>query len=136
MQTQLIKGIKPFFFFVFFLFFFVILFSFFWWYQTFNKKLITTTKSLAENQKSFLHIKLHYILSFSISFLYLVVILLILCVIPLWDAAPAHSPSCEEFNPSSQKDVRFSGRCTSAYDFHFILHLYSLGLSNSSLTLW
>ena len=34
-----------------------------------------------------------FILSFSISFVCLVVILLILCVIPLWDSATAHSPS-------------------------------------------
>ena len=30
-------------------------------------------------------------------------------------------PSGKEFNPSSQEDARFSGRCTSAYNFHFIL---------------
>ena len=32
------------------------------------------------------------------------------CVISLWDSAPAHSPSGEEFNPSSQEYVLFSGR--------------------------
>ena len=57
------------------------------------------------------------------------------CVIPLWDSATAHSPSGKELNPSSQEDARFSGRCTSAYNFHFILRHPSLGLSNSSLTL-
>ena len=57
------------------------------------------------------------------------------CAIPLWDSATAHSPSGKELNPSSQEDVRFSGRCTSAYNFHFILYHPSLGLSNSSLTL-
>ena len=105
-----------------------------------------------------------FVLSFSISFVYLGVILLILCVIPLWDSATAHSPSgkeietlplrkmpvfqavaprhkiftssCiiplwdsatahlpsgKELNPSSQEDARCSGRCTSAYNFHFIL---------------
>ena len=62
-------------------------------------------------------------------------ILLIPCVIPLWDSATTHSPSGKELNPSSQKDARFSGRCTSAYIFHFILRHPSLGLSNSSLTL-
>ena len=74
-------------------------------------------------------------LSFSISFVYLVVILLILCVIPLWESATAHSPSGKELNPFSQEDARFSGRCTLAYNFHFILRHHSLGLSNSSLTL-
>ena len=34
------------------------------------------------------------------------------CIIPLWDSAQAHSPSGKEFNPSSQRDTRFSGRCT------------------------
>ena len=57
------------------------------------------------------------------------------CVIPLWDSATAHSPSGKELNPSSQEDARFSGRCTSAYNFHFILRHPSLVLSNSSLTL-
>ena len=50
------------------------------------------------------------------------------CVIPLWDSATAHSPSGEKLNC-------FSGRSTSAYNFHFILRHPSLGLSNSSLTL-
>ena len=76
-----------------------------------------------------------FILSFSISFVCLVVTLLILCIIPLWDSATAHSPSGKELNPSSQEDARFSGRCTLAYNFHFILRHPSLGLSNSSLTL-
>ena len=57
------------------------------------------------------------------------------CVIPLWDSATAHSPSGKELNPSSQEDTRFSGRCTLAYNFHFILRHPSLGLSNSSITL-
>ena len=35
----------------------------------------------------------------------------------------------------SQGDARFSGRCTLAYNFHFILRHPSLGLNNSSLTL-
>ena len=76
-----------------------------------------------------------FILSFSISFDCLEVILLILCVIPLWYSAPAHSPSGEELNPSSQEDAHFSWRCTLAYNFHFILRHPSLVLSNSSLTL-
>ena len=118
-----------------------------------------------------------FMLCFSISFVCLVVTLIILCIIPLWDSAKAHSPSSEELNTSSQKmsvfqgvvprhtfftssfviplrdsatahspsdnelnsssqeDARFSGRCTSAYNFHFILSHPSLGLSNSSLTL-
>ena len=62
-----------------------------------------------------------FILSFSISFVCLVVTLLILCIIPLWDSATAHSPSGKELNPSSQEDARFSGRCTSTYNFYFIL---------------
>ena len=58
------------------------------------------------------------------------------CVIPLWGSATAHSPSGKELNPYySQEDACFSGRCTSAYSFHFILRHPSLGLSNSSLTL-
>ena len=76
-----------------------------------------------------------FILSFSIFFVCLAVILLVPCVIPLWDSATAHSPSGKELNPSSQEDARFSGRCTSAYNFYFILRHPSLGLSNSSLTL-
>ena len=75
-----------------------------------------------------------FIFSFSISFISLVVILLILCVIPLSDSAPAHSPSGKELNPSSQENAHFSGCCTLAYNFHFILCHPSLGLSNSSLT--
>ena len=58
------------------------------------------------------------------------------CVIPLWDSATAHSLSGEELNRSSQEDACFSGRCASAYNFHFILRHPSLRLSNSSLTLW
>ena len=76
-----------------------------------------------------------FILSFFIFFVCHAVILLIPCVIPLWDSAAAHSPSGKELNPSSQEDARFSGRCTLAYNFHFILRHPSLGLSNSSLTL-
>ena len=57
------------------------------------------------------------------------------CVIPLWDSATAHSPSGKELNPSSQEDACFSGHCTSASNFHFILRHPSLGLSNSLLTL-
>ena len=59
-----------------------------------------------------------FILSFSISFVFLVVTLLILCIIPLWDSATAHSPSCKDRNPSSQEDAHFSGHCTSACNFH------------------
>ena len=58
------------------------------------------------------------------------------CIIPLWDSATANSPSGKELNPSSQEDARFSGRSTLAYNFHFMLRHPSLGLSNSSLTLW
>ena len=76
-----------------------------------------------------------FILSFSIPFVCLVVTLLILCVILLWGSAAAHSPSGKELKLSSQKYARFSGRCTSAYNFHFILRHPSLGLSNSSLIL-
>ena len=57
------------------------------------------------------------------------------CVVPFWDSATAHSPSGKELNPSSQEDARFSGRCTLAYNFHFMLRHPSLGLSNSSLIL-
>ena len=58
------------------------------------------------------------------------------CVIPLWDSATAHSASRKDFHPSSQEDNRFSGCCTSAYNFHFILRHSSLGLSNSSLLIF
>ena len=58
-----------------------------------------------------------FILFFSISFVSLVATLFILCIIPLWDSAPAHSPSCKKLKPSSQEDACFSGRCTSAYIF-------------------
>ena len=76
-----------------------------------------------------------FILSFSIFVVCHAVILLILCVIALWDSAAAHSPSGKELNLSSQEDARFSGRCTSSYNFHFIQRHPSLGLSNSSLIL-
>ena len=58
------------------------------------------------------------------------------CVIPLWHSATAYPPSDKELNPSPQEDARFSGRCTLAYNFYFILHHPSFGLSNSLLTLW
>ena len=48
-------------------------------------------------------------LSFSISFVYLVVIPLIFCVTPLWHAATAHSPSGKALNSSSQEDPVFQG---------------------------
>ena len=57
------------------------------------------------------------------------------CVIPFWDSATAHSASGKELKPFSQEDARFSERCTSVYNSHFILHHPFLGLSNSSLTL-
>ena len=61
-----------------------------------------------------------FILSFSIFFVCLAVILLVPCVIPLWDSAAAHSSSGKELNPSPQEDARLSGRCTLAYNF--LLH--------------
>ena len=76
-----------------------------------------------------------FILSFFISFVCLVVILLIFWVIPLWDSATTHSPSGKELNLTSQEDARFSRRCTSANWFHFFLRHPSLGLSES-LPLW
>ena len=73
-----------------------------------------------------------FIFSFSIFFVCLAVILLIICAIPLWDSTTAQSPSGKELNPSSQEDTRFLGRCTSlAYHFHFILRHPSLGLSTA-----
>ena len=69
---------------------------------------------------------------FILSFVCLAVILLVPCVIPLWDSAAAHSPSGKELNLSSQEDARFLGRCTLAYNFQFILRHPSLGISNSS----
>ena len=54
------------------------------------------------------------------------------CVIPLSDSATAHSPSVKELNPSYQEDARFSGRCTLACNFHFILHpLWDLATAHS-----
>ena len=76
-----------------------------------------------------------FMLSFSISLVCLVVILLILWVIPLWDSAAAHSPSRKELNPPSQEDAYFSGRRNSANWFYFILRHLSLRLSKNSLTL-
>ena len=76
-----------------------------------------------------------FILSLSIFFVCLAVILLIPCVISLWDSATAHSHSGKELNPFSQEDARFSGCCILAYNFHFILRHPSLGLRKSSLTL-
>ena len=77
-----------------------------------------------------------FMLSFSISFVCLVVTLLILCVILLLDPAPAHSPSDKQLNPTSQGNARFSARCILDYKFRFILSRPSVELSNSSLTLW
>ena len=50
-----------------------------------------------------------FVLSFSISFDCFVVIHLILCVIPLWDSATAHSTSCKELKLSSMEESWFSG---------------------------
>ena len=47
------------------------------------------------------------ILSFSISFVCLVVILLIICVTPRWNSATAHSPSGKELNSSFQEKSPF-----------------------------
>ena len=55
---------------------------------------------------------------------------------PLWDSAAADSPFGKELNSSSQENARFWGHCTLGYNFHFILRHPSLGLNNSSLTLW
>ena len=76
-----------------------------------------------------------FVLSFSIFFVCLAVILLVPYVIPLWDSAAAHSLSGKKLNPSSQEDAGFSGRSTLAYNFHFTLRHPSLGFSNSSLIL-
>ena len=48
-------------------------------------------------------------LSFSISFVCLVVIPLILCVIPLWNSATAHSPSGKELTFYLRKMTVFQG---------------------------
>ena len=68
-----------------------------------------------------------FIFSFSISFVCLIVILLILCVISLWDSAAAHSPSGKDLTPSSQEDAHSSGRYPLAYKFHSMLRRPSLG---------
>ena len=57
------------------------------------------------------------------------------CVIPPWDSATADSPSDKKLNPSTHEDACFSGRCTSACKFYFILCHPSLGLRSSSFTL-
>ena len=58
------------------------------------------------------------------------------CITPLWESATAHSPSGKELYHSSQEDTRFAaGRCTSGYNFYFILRHPSLGLNNILLTL-
>ena len=60
----------------------------------FKKKVINTLvynclyKFFPENEKTFLYNIFIYIL-------------LILCIIPLWDSAPAHSHSGKELTPSS-----------------------------------
>ena len=126
--------------------------------QTFNKKFIIMQNST--HYKEFItvlvslylrikilsyivtYIKLHqrrfYTYTFHtlcfISFFCLVVILLILCVISIWDSAPAHSPPCKELNLSSQVDPCFSWHCTLSYQFHFILHHLSLRCSTNLLT--
>ena len=58
-------------------------------------------------------IKKDVYISFVISFVCLVVILLILSVIPLWGSATVHSHSGKELNPFSKENAHFSGRCTS-----------------------
>ena len=58
-------------------------------------------------------IKKDVYISFVISFVCLVVILLILCAIPLWGSATVHSHSGKELNPFSKENAHFSGRCTS-----------------------
>ena len=50
-----------------------------------------------------------FLLSFTISFVCLVVILLILSVILLWDSATAHSLSGKELKRSSLEESSFSG---------------------------
>ena len=53
-------------------------------------------------------IKQNVLFSFSISFACLAVTLLILCIIPLWGSAAAHSPSGKELKLSSLKKSCFS----------------------------
>ena len=84
-----------------------------------------------------------FILSFSISFVCLVVTPLILCIIPLWESATAHSPSGKELNPSSQEDTRFSGRCTSTAIYNILFYVWSISIvkdrrfvEKCSLRLW
>ena len=72
-----------------------------------------------------------FILSFSIFFVCHAVILLIPCVIPLWDSAAAHSPSGKELNPSSQEDTRFSGRWHTIFTSCCVIPLWDLGTAHS-----
>ena len=69
-------------------------------------------------------------LSFSISFVYLVVILLIFCVTPLWHAAAVHSPSGKALNSSSHEDPIFQG--ITSWHTNFTLSLHFISLWNSA----
>ena len=69
-------------------------------------------------------------LSFSISFVYLVVILLIFCVTPLWHAAIAYSASGKALNSSSQEDPVFQG--ITPWHTNFTLSLHFISLWNSA----
>ena len=142
-QALLIKGIRPFIFFLFFSFLdvrrLIKLSSLHETRLIISKEIKTILISLYPGMINLSYtlscIKKMFILSFSTSCVCLVFILLIFCVIPLWDSATAHSPSSKELKPSSHEDARFSGRCTLVYTFHFILRHPSLGLSSSSVTL-
>ena len=61
-----------------------------------------------------------FILSFSISFVFFVVILLFLCVIPLWDSAVAHSHSGKELSPPmtlQKRHLLMSSSITSQFNY-------------------
>ena len=61
-----------------------------------------------------------FILSFSISFVFLVVILLFLCVIPLCDSAVAHSHSGKELSPPmtlQKRHLLMSSYITSQFNY-------------------
>ena len=72
-----------------------------------------------------------FILSYSISF-----VCFWFSASSLFGIQEQHTQSpVKSSTPSSQEDVRFSGRFTLAYNFHFTLGNPSLAFSNSSLTL-
>ena len=118
------------------------------WYHPFNKKLFITRNSTHYKElvtvlvRNYLTMKrFSYILTYIklyqtrfYTFLFNFLLLIIICVISLWDSAPTYSPPRKELKSSSQKDACFSWHCTLSYQFHFILRHLSLRRSTSLIT--